>query len=220
MTDMTDQLALWSGDFGRSYMERNPATPETLRALAAMWSRVLQPIALTPPRSILEVGANLGLNLRTLRALSAAELSAVEPNPAARQVLVDDGVIPAERVHAASAQALPFASGAFDLVFTSGVLIHIHPDDLGAACDQIHRCSRRYIACLEYFSDSPREIPYRGHSEALFTRDFGSFWMDRFPTLRCLDHGFFWKRVNGIDNLNWWLFEKAPQTDGQESDRV
>jgi len=195
-------------------MDRNRPTPENQRALTAMWAKVLRSQTLTPPASILEVGANIGLNLRALKGLSGARLAAVEPNPAAGRVLVDDGVIAADDLREASAQAIPFADGAFDMVFTSGVLIHIHPDDLDAACDEIHRCSRRLIGCVEYMSDAPREIPYRGHTQALFTRDFGSFWMDRFPNLRCIDYGFFWKRANGLDNLNWWLFEKPGTTGG------
>ena len=55
----------------------------------------------------------------------------------------------------------------------------------------------------------PETIPYRGHTEALFKRDFGSFWLDCFPDLRVLDYGFFWKRLTGLDNLTWWLFEKS-----------
>ena len=72
-----------------------------------------------------------------------------------------------------------------------------------------HRVARRYIVCVEYFSDQPETIPYRGHSEVLFKRDFGSLWLDCFPDLRVLDYGFFWKRLTGLDNLTWWLFEKG-----------
>ena len=45
------------------------------------------------PRSILEVGCNLGLNQRALQQLTDAELFAVEPNDSARQTVLSDGVM-------------------------------------------------------------------------------------------------------------------------------
>ena len=71
-----------------------------------------------------------------------------------------------------------------------------------------YRVTRRYIVCIEYFSDKPEEIPYRGHDGVLFKRDFGGFWIDNFPDLETRDYGFVWKRVTGLDNLTWWVFEK------------
>ncbi len=44
--------------------------------------------------------------------------------------------------------------GSFDLVFTSGVLIHIAPHDLPTIMGEIHRCSSRYIWGFEYYSES------------------------------------------------------------------
>ena len=99
---------------------------------------------------------------------------------------------------------------AVDFAFTSGVLIHIHPDDLLAACRDIHRVTRRYIGCLEYFSAEPEEVRYRDRDGLLFKRDFGGFWLDNFPDLRTLEYGFAWKRLTGLDNVTWWLFEKRP----------
>ena len=51
-------------------------------------------------------------------------------------------------------------------------------------------------------------IPYRGQEGLLFKRDFGGLWLDSFPSLRTVAYGFAWKRVTGVDNLTWWLFEK------------
>jgi spore coat polysaccharide biosynthesis protein SpsF len=98
--------------------------------------------------------------------------------------------------------------GAVDLAFTSGVLIHIHPDQLLASCREIHRVARRYIVCSEYFADTPQEVPYRGNRDALFKRDFGGFYLDNFPDLALVDYGFAWKRSTGLDNPTWWVFAK------------
>lgn len=204
----TKQLQAWRGDFGAAYMERNPVEEATVRARARMWARILQPLEARPPDSILEVGANVGINLHALRRVSGARLCAVEPNETARATLARAGVVATEDLHAGVAQHLPVADASADLVFTSGVLIHIAPHDLAATYDELHRVARRFIVLVEYFADQPEEIAYRGEQGLLFKRDFGGDLLDRFPDLVCLDCGFFWKRTSGLGNLTWWLFAK------------
>jgi pseudaminic acid biosynthesis-associated methylase len=204
----TPQEKLWRGEFGDQYVGRNGLSDEKLALLTAHWAKVLGCLDGEPPKSILEVGANIGLNLRAMRRLTTADFYAVEPNATARGILTQDGVVPAERVldSVASDIALPDAS--VDLAFTCTVLIHVHPDDLLAACREIHRVSRRYVVCVEYFADSVQEVPYRGNRDALFKRDFGSFYLDNFPDLKLVDYGFAWKRLTSVDNCTWWVFEK------------
>ena len=202
------QLEAWRGAFGDSYVERNAATPAVLAARARMWARAFERLPVGAPRSILEVGCNLGVNLRALPAVTSAGLHAVEPNARARARVLEDGVLPPERLYDASALALPFADGAFDLVFTSGVLIHIAPPDLPKAVDEIVRVAKRFVVCIEYFAAEPEERAYRGESGLLFKRDFGGFYMDRHPSLQLLDYGFFWRRATGIDDNVWQLFAK------------
>lgn len=206
----TRQVQFWRTEFGDAYTDRNMPSAEQLRARTAMWAEILACLPGAPPQQILEVGANVGANLRALAALSEAELFAVEPNDHAREILVRDGVVHKANVREGVASKMDIADGAVDMAFTSGVLIHIHPDDLLASCREIHRVSRRYIVCIEYFSDKPEEIGYREQSGLLFKRDYGGFWLDGFADLRVLGYGFRWKRVTGLDNLTWWLFEKRP----------
>lgn len=202
------QSEQWRGAFGDDYVGRNRATDERIRQLTLAWARLLARLPGAPLRSILEVGANIGANLSALRRLSGAELLAVEPNAKARAMLVTEGVVPAANAFDATAQSLPLPDGAADLVFTSGVLIHIAPDQLLAACREIHRVARRFVVAIEYFSDRPEEIAYRGERGLLFKRDFGAFWLDNFSDLVALDCGFFWRRTTGLDNLTYWIFAK------------
>ncbi len=204
----TDQLRFWKGSFGDGYVDRNAPSAELLQSRTAMWARMLSPLAHRPPESFLEVGANVGNNLRALGCLTRAKLSALEPFEKARARLVADGIVPQDRIVMGSAEDIKAPDGAFDMAFTSGVLIHIAPANLLAACRQIHRVSRRYIACAEYFSPNPEDIIYRGEKGFLFKRDFGSFYLENFPDLQIVDYGFFWKPLTGLDNLTWWLFEK------------
>lgn len=204
----TEQLALWRGEFGARYIARNEPTPAALAMVTRMWARLLEPLAGRLPRSILEVGSNVGLNLRALRRLVEAELFAAEPNESARARLVADDVLPADHVLDAWAARLPLSNGAVDMSFTAGVLIHIAPDDLLASCREIHRVTSRFVGCVEYFSPNPEAIPYRGHEGQLFRRDFGRFWMENFRDLELVDCGFFWTGAGYIDDLTFWLFEK------------
>lgn len=207
-TSDTPQLQFWRGEFGTNYIGRNSASTEQLRARVAMWARILNCLVGLPPKSILEVGSNIGNNLRALRTLTGAEMFALEPNVGARRTLVDDGVVPSTNAIDGFAAGIPLADGKVDMAFTSGVLIHIHPDDLLASMREIHRVASRYVVCIEYFSDKPEMIPYRGHDDLLFKRDFGSYYLDNFPDMRVIDYGFSWKRLTGLDNLTWWVFEK------------
>ena len=204
----TRQSLFWHGKFGDDYTERNVDSPEALSARIALWGQIFESIAGAPPRSILEVGANLGINLRALKYLTPAKFFAVEPNERARKLLLESLIVPASNVRNCLAHNLDFTDRSMDMVFTSGVLIHIHPDHLLSSCREIHRVTRRYIVCIEYFSDKPEEISYRGHDGVLFKRDFGSYWIDNFPDLETRDYGFVWKHITGLDNLTWWIFEK------------
>lgn len=204
----TPQAEFWRGDFGNAYTDRNLASTDQMQARLQLWSEILSHTISAPPESFLEIGANLGTNLRALRLLTGARCLAVEPNDKAREILVRDGVLKAEDLRGGIASQIDFRDGAADFAFTSGVLIHIHPDHLAASLKEIHRCARRWIGCIEYFSDKPEMIPYRGHNDRLFKRDFGGLWLDSFSDLRVVAYGFAWKRVTGLDNLTWWLFEK------------
>jgi pseudaminic acid biosynthesis-associated methylase len=214
MTDKTVsgsfQESLWRGEFGDAYVDRNEIDPAAIAARTSCWSEMLKTVAGAPPVSILEVGANVGRNLRAIQRLSAAKLYALEPNAKARERLVRDKVVDADKVMDGIASKIPMPDGAVDLVFTFGVLIHIHPDNLLTSMSEIYRTARRYIICAEYFADKPTEVSYRGHTEALFKRDFGGHYLDNFPKLKVVDYGFFWNRLTAMDNTTWWVLEKQP----------
>lgn len=200
------QLSEWKGQFGNDYIARNPSTEESVRRRASAFAQMLRPLVQEQPATILEIGANIGHNLRALQRICSAQLMAVEPNAAARHQLLD-GVLPSQCVHDASAERLPFADSSVDLVFTCTVLIHVPDAELARACDEIFRVARRHILLIEYFSPRNETVPYRGHGDMLFKRDYGGIFMDRYP-LRLLDYGFFWKRVSDLDDVNFWLLEK------------
>ena len=79
--------------------------------------------------SALEVGCNVGGNLRWLAELLGPEnVAGVDVNEQALEILRER--CPGVDVRLAPARELPFEDGAFDLVFTTGVLIHQPPAEL------------------------------------------------------------------------------------------
>lgn len=209
MTGGPKSLDAWAGEFGDRYSQRNAATAEAVRGRTKVWSQVLPRLAGDPPKSILEVGPNVGLNLRGLRAITDAELWGVEPNGEARKRLLEDGVLPAERLFEGFGHSLPLADAAVDMAMTSGVLIHVDPALLEATMREIHRVSAKYILCAEYFSPTAEVITYRGETDLLFKNDFGSLYLDLFRDLVLVDYGFFWRRATVMDDTTWWLFRKV-----------
>ena len=192
------EVEMWRGKFGNEYTERNVELD--IRPRYNLWSEILSRID-PPANTILEIGAGSGVNLRALHRLMQARgvpVSAVEPNAAARAML---DIMDIEAHDGTAAHPGRTA----DLVFTSGVLIHIPPDELLAACQGIYDAAERYIVCIEYFSAEPETKPYRGRH--LWKRDFGDYWMENFD-LQPLGCGFAWKRTTGLNNLTWWAFAK------------
>jgi pseudaminic acid biosynthesis-associated methylase len=160
----------------------------------------------------MEVGCNIGLNLLYLSNIynSNVDLYGIEPNEKAFSILTSNKHIKLKEAWNATAFDLPLPNASVDLVFTSGVLIHIAPDDLGKATDEIVRVAKKYVLCIEYFSHKPISMRYQNKENLLFKRDFGAFYLDRHSNLKCIDYGFLWQRdLKVFDNLNWWLFEKT-----------
>jgi pseudaminic acid biosynthesis-associated methylase len=199
MQTETPQLALWRSEFGRDYTDRNDRDkPERVDA----WRRLLDGVA---PTRALEVGCNVGWNLVYLDRLGVPELYGIEPQrdavARARSRRPEFGVLQG------TAFDLPFRDGWFDLAFTSGVLIHIAPESIRTALDEIYRVSRRWIVAIEYDHPNEQEIAYRGHAGALWKRDHGAVWRDRYPTLRPV-RTIELTAEHGYDDCTAHLFEK------------
>jgi len=201
----TEQEAFWKGEFGDAYVDRN-RSQRLLAANIHFFSRILERTG--PVASILELGANIGMNLRALRhLLPEAELAGVEINArAVEELRAWDGR--AEVHHASILDFQPART--HDLTLIKGVLIHINPDDLGGIYDLLVRASSRFICIAEYYNPSPVELPYRGHSGKLFKRDFAGELLDRHPGTTLVDYGFAYHRdpLFPQDDITWFLLEK------------
>jgi pseudaminic acid biosynthesis-associated methylase len=207
MTGRTEQEQFWAGDFGVGYIERNDD-----RAIVAgnvrLFSEALRGLK---PSSALELGANIGLNLAALRVLyPSLELSAVEINSTAAQELSSRA--PDIQVKNCSISEASF-DRQFDLVLSKGVLIHLNPELLPDVYRKIGQWASRYVIFAEYYNPSPVAIPYRGHDDRLFKRDFAGEFLSLHPEFSLRDYGFVYRGdpAHPLDDITWFLMERTGQ---------
>jgi pseudaminic acid biosynthesis-associated methylase len=200
----TPQESLWAGEFGSEYSARNRGS-DLVASNEALFARILRRTG--DVGSVLELGCNIGNNLRALRALlPGAELHGVEINDEAADEVRAWGGAGVE-----TASIIGYEPGrTFDLVFTKGVLIHIDPERLPDVYATLAAASSHYVVVCEYYNPTPVEVRYRGHEHALFKRDFAGELMDSVPGLRLVDYGFTYHRdpVHPLDDSTWFLLEK------------
>jgi pseudaminic acid biosynthesis-associated methylase len=202
----TDQERFWAGEFGDAYVDRNVGH-DLLSAKTMAWSRILA--RAQGLGSAVEFGSNIGLNLQAIRRLMPkTRLTGIEINAKAHAELAR---IPEVQAIHGSFLEVAVPTG-IDLAFTFGVLIHLAPEMLPTAYDRLYQASRRYVAIIEYYNQTPVEIPYRGHHGKLYKRDFAGEMLDRFPDLALVDYGFFYRRdpMWPLDDGSWFLLEKRP----------
>ena len=199
----TAQATVWKSDFGREYSDRNTLDPKALDQLyrknygitrSEINATFLRDIA--KGASFLEVGCNTGNQLLMLQQMGYSNLSGIELQPYALEIAVRR--LPGAALKLGSAVTLPDDDSAFDVVFTSGVLIHIAPKNLPRVLDEIYRCSREFIWGMEYYAPKVTEVNYRSHSGLLWKMDFARCYLERFPDLELLKE----QRLPYLENKN------------------
>jgi len=206
MAYRTDQENFWAGSFGSEYIRRNEG-PQLLASNLNFFTRALAQAGRV--QSCVEFGANIGMNLRALKLLfPEVQLAGIEINPDAAREL--GAWLGEKNVFQGSIFDYPVDTQV-DLALIKGVLIHINPDELTRVYDKLHAASRRFVLVCEYYNPSPTAIPYRGHADRLFKRDFAGEMLDRFADLRLRDYGFAYRRDPAFpqDDITWFLLEKT-----------
>mgnify|MGYP001558500657 CR=1 FL=1 len=201
----TQQEEFWAGDFGSEYIGRNDSQ-ELLASNLYFFSRALKQAGKIS--SCLELGANIGMNLKALKLLyPKIRLKGAEINSDATTLLKE--LIGAQNVFEGSIFDYPITDK-IDLALIKGVLIHINPEMLGAVYEKLYQASSRYILVCEYYNPSPVAIPYRGHADRLFKRDFAGEMLEKYSDLALIDYGFAYRRDPAFpqDDITWFLMEK------------
>ncbi len=201
----TDQEACWAGSFGTEYIERNQGD-QLLASNLNFFSKALAQVR--DLGSVTEFGANIGMNLKALKLLyPALDCRGIEINPDAATEL--GRLIGPGNVFQGSILEADVAP--CDLALIKGVLIHINPDVLPDVYDKLVAATNRYLLVAEYYNPSPVAIPYRGHTDRLFKRDFAGEIMERHSDMRLIDYGFAYRKdpMFPQDDITWFLMEKT-----------
>lgn len=203
--NLNEQQVFWKEKYSKEYISRN--SNYTLDDGIKCWSKMLQ--RANGVNAILECGSNIGKNINILNhVLPSSSKSIIEISPDAYEIVKS-------RYQLAQSYNGPilessFEKESFDLVFTMGVLIHIHPNDLLDNMQKMFEHSSKYILIGEYFNRTPVTIEYHGEKDKLFKRDFGKLFMENFD-VELVDYGFLWGHLYdkaGFDDITYWLFKK------------
>jgi len=187
----TEQITKWKDKFGKEYTNRNALTLDELERMYENnfgQSRTkLNNIfigKLNRSAKILEVGSNIGNQLTLLQKIGFKNLYGIEINNYAvelsKQRTNNINIIQG------SAFDIPFKNEYFDLVFTSGVLIHIAPHDINLILNEIYRCTKEYIWGFEYYEEKYTEITYRGNKDLLWKANFTQLYLNLFENLKLI----------------------------------
>ncbi|MFW9920977.1 MAG: pseudaminic acid biosynthesis-associated methylase [Candidatus Thorarchaeota archaeon] len=180
----TEQEEFWEGDFGNEYTARNAGDWDSF--YRQQWGITRTElnreflVDVDLKSRILEVGCNRANQLKVLKSQGYENLWGLEINKHAISIAREDKEF---NIVEGSGFDIPFKDSFFDLVFTSGVLIHIAPENLPRMIDEIHRVSNRFIWGFEYFAEDCTEIQYRGHQNRLWKNNFMKLYLDRFSDL-------------------------------------
>lgn len=200
---MTEQTNKWENKFGDEYTDRNIFNVEELDNVYyntfGITATELAKIFLNDfdrNIKILEVGSNVGNQLVLLKSLGFNNLYGIEISKYAIQKSKDRDL----NIIQGSALDLPFRDNYFDLVFTSGVLIHISPNDINTVLSEIFRCSNKYIFGFEYFSKDYTEILYHGNKNLLWKGDFENMYKKLFNLKTITEKKVFYENGN-VDSM-------------------
>lgn len=201
----TEQEQFWAEAYAEDYISKNNSFSQVLGVDA--WKKMLAKSSNI--LNILECGCNIGRNINFLNtSIPESKKNIIEISDAAYSYVINNFKI--DKSFNGAIVDSQFADGQFDLVFTMGVLIHIHPDNLILNMKKMFDYSSRYILIGEYFNRTPVTLDYQGQKDKLFKRDFGKMFMENFD-VTSIDYGFLWGHfydTAGFDDINWWLFEK------------
>ncbi len=208
----TKQLQRWDDQFGKKYTDRNTFSVSELDRIyrekygitrTELNNKFIR--KMNKNIKILEVGCNVGNQLLVLQKMGFNNLYGLEPMDYAVEISKKNtrGI----NILNGSAFDIPFKDNYFDLVFTSGVLIHISPKDIQKVIKEIYRCTNKYIWGFEYFSKEYQEVTYRDEKNLLWKADFPKLYLQNFSDMKFIkDKKIKYLQDNNIDEM--FLLEK------------
>lgn len=201
----TEQEEFWAGSFGEEYINRNNSE-QLLASNLNFFARTLKQAE--RPGSIIEFGANIGMNLKAIKLLYPDIKSyGIEINASASNELAK--IIGTDNVLNSSIFDYKILHQ-YEVSFTKGVLIHINPGMLELVYKKLYESSSKFILICEYYNPVPVSINYRGHSDRLYKRDFAGEIMEMYHDLVLVDYGFAYRQDPSFpqDDITWFLLKK------------
>ena len=201
----------WESTFGDEYTERNLLNEDLDELNMKVYGLTQKELAeeflsgIDRSAKILEVGSNIGSQLVYLEKMGFKNLYAIELNKKSIEICrqKNNNI----NVVYGSALDIPFKDDYFDLVFTAGLLLHIAPENLKKAMHEIQRCSKRYIWCLEPFSESIQEVCYHGENNMMWKGNFCKIFLENFSNVKLVKK----RKLKYLENNNFdkmFLLEK------------
>ncbi len=201
--NINKQLNYWKNNL--AYIKRNKNFDNKLGR--KVWHDLLRNKKIN---TILECGSNIGRNLEQINlAYPKKKLSFIEVNTHAYKICLLNKNIASS--YNESIENCKIRSNEFDLVFTSGVLIHIHKKNLNKVINNILNWTRKYIIIMEYFSANDISKKYRNKKDLLFLRDYGEKFLKK-KRVKLLECGFLYSKIYkkaGFDDITYWIFKKV-----------
>ena len=161
----TEQEIFWTGTFGDEYIKRNLGQ-ESSEGRNYKYINQFAKIFLNNRieiNSSIEVGANIGINLDSLKILfPKCKTFGIEINEKAHSILKT-------KHNAFLGSIYEFEEDEqYELSFSRTVLIHQNEKYLKRFYEKLFNLSSKYILIDEYFSPYPVKVNYRNHDNKLF----------------------------------------------------
>ena len=177
MNNKNYQTKMWGGEFGIKYTRRNTFS-------YIKWNKMYKDrfgftkeninksflYNLPKKIKILELGCNIGSQLRCLYKMGYKNLNGIEiQHHCLKKLKKNFNFVNGIQ---STVFKLPFNNNSFDLVFTNNVLIHIPPKKIHIVLKEMYRVSKLWIWGSEYYSQNYKEIIYRKNKNLLWKADF------------------------------------------------
>jgi len=200
----TPQEEFWFSAFGDEYSKRVSDDRIVLNNIS-LFSRALR--AAGNLNSAIELGCNIGLNLRALNQINPEmTLTGYEINKFAAEEATNLNLA---TIYQDTINKPITHDNKYDLALIKTVLIHINPDQLDSVYSNLYALSKRFMLIVEYYNPTPVVVSYRGNDDRLFKRDFAGEMIDKYK-MKLVDYGFVYHRDHSfpLDDMTWFLLEK------------
>jgi len=213
MNNKNYQTKMWGGEFGIKYTRRNTFS-------YIKWNKMYKDrfdftkeninksflYNLPKKIKILELGCNIGSQLRCLYKMGYKNLSGIEiQHHCLKKLKKNFNFVNGIQ---STVFKLPFNNNSFDLVFTNNVLIHIPPKKIHIVLKEMYRVSKLWIWGSEYYSQNYKEIIYRKNKNLLWKADFAKIFLKNFKNLKLIKHKFLVSKFDNEEIDSMYLLKK------------